>query len=185
MFSSSNSKQYPIFTTAEVCFDPTSFDYRVASSATIHGPYPPTPLLPREVVYFGQVLRTARVPSAPLFASLSYFTRLETMEPVIPPHLIEAKRQTREDADAQGQLGPTIDDMLHFIHQCRTRFADLPATDIGIQHKHFDSSPNSVLGQPIAYRLGTLTGRWQGSYIVRQFLEFPPWWSETICRCRS
>lgn len=88
------------------------------------------------------------------------------MVPAIPPHLIEAKRQTREEADALGHVGPTIDDMLHFIHQCRTRFADFPAIDIGVQ------SPSLTLGQPTPYRVGTLTGRWQGSYIVCEIIFF-------------
>jgi hypothetical protein len=155
----SDLDQYPIFTTAESCFDPATFNSQ-SLVRSIHGPYPPPPLLPRDVSYFGDIVRTACIPSAPLFASLSYFARHERMEPAIPPHLIEAKRQTREEADALGQVGPTIDDMLHFIHQCRTRFADFPAIDIGVQ------STSLTLGQPTPYRLGTLTDRWQGSYIV-------------------
>ncbi|KAF9458703.1 hypothetical protein BDZ94DRAFT_75155 [Collybia nuda] len=160
--------RYPVFTTAESCFDPTTFDPR-SRVPSIHGSYPPLPLDPREVPYFGNIAYTACVPPAPLFASLLYFVRHERMEPAIPPHLIEAKRQTREEADALGQVGPTIDDMLHFIHHCRTRFAEFPATDIGVQ------SPSLTLGQPTPYRLGTLTGRWQGSYIMPFMEDYRQW----------
>jgi hypothetical protein len=52
--------------------------------------------------------------------------------------------------------------MAHFIHQCRTRFVDFSMISSGLHHI---KSPLLNLGQP-SYRLGTLTGRWQGSYIV-------------------
>jgi len=157
--------QYPLFHACEYYFDlAPSDDFCWSVSRTVHGPYPPPRLRPREVPYFGQITRKAQIPSAPVFATLSYFTRLETMIPMIPPHLAK----TRDEADASGRLGPTCEDVEHFIHECQTRF---PLNDcrmwLTISRKH------ETLYQPTLYRPGTLTGRWQGSYIVFQFQNLP------------
>jgi len=163
--------QYPIFSTAENCFDLSVFHF-CYTSATVHGPYPPPPLLPQDITYFGHVQHKARVPCASVYASLSYFSRHETMRPMIPPHLIKAERQTRVKADSLGQSGPTLDDVEHFIHECRTHFIDFSVISPRVQHLR---SP-LILGQPSSYRLGTLTGRWQGSYIVCHICIFPRSW---------
>jgi hypothetical protein len=163
----SSVEQYPISGTAENCFHPSTFHFR-STSTGVHGPYPPPPLLPQDITYFGHVQCKARVPCVSIYASLSYFGRHETMPPMIPPHLIKARRQTRAEADALGLTGPTLDDMEHFIHQCQTHFADY--TIGGIQYS--TSIPSSILGQPSSYKLGTLTGRWQGSYIVCHIFIF-------------
>lgn len=166
-FIDGDIEQYPIFGSAESYFD-LSTSHCCSTSTGVHGPYPPPPLLPQNITYFGRIRREAHVPCVSVFASLSYFTRHETMSPMIPPHLIEAKRQTRVEADALGLSGPTLDDMEHFIHQCQTRFVDYSMGRI----QKLKSPPSSIVGQP-SYQLGTLTGRWEGSYIVRRLSTFP------------
>lgn len=160
-----NTQQYPTFSNAESCFDVTNYIHQ-ATGFSIHGPYPPAPILPRDALYFGQVSRKVRVPSASIFAALLFFTRQETLDPAIPPHLIAARRQTREVADALQQVGPTLDDIEHFIHRCRTKFADFPATDVGVMERGTTASLSSTMESPALYKVGTLTGSWQGSYIV-------------------
>ena len=156
-------EQYPIFAVAENCFHLSTFNFR-STSTGVHGPYPPPPLFPQDIMYFGTVRRKTRVPCASVYASLSYFSRHETMPPMIPPHLIKAKCQTRVEADALGLSGPTLDDMEHFIHKCQTRFVDYAMGGSGA--RHLMTSPSSIICQPSSYELGTLTGCWQGSYIV-------------------
>jgi hypothetical protein len=174
-----DGEQYPIFSTAENRFHSSTFHFH-STSTGVHGPYPPPPPLPQNITYFGHVQRTARVPCASVFASLSYFSRHETMLPMVPPHLIKSKRQTRAEADALGQLGPTLDDMAHFIHQCKTSFVDFSMICSRLQH--IKSTPFLNVDQP-SYRLGTLTGRWQGSYIVRHICTLPEKCVYTIFRC--
>ena len=163
-------EQYPIFAAAENCFHLSKLKLR-STSTGVHGPYPPPPLLPQEITYFGNIQREMRVPCASAYASLLYFSRHETMPPMIPPHLITAKRQTRVEADALGLSGPTLDDMEHFIHKCQTRFVDYSMTGLGARHPI--SSASLVNSQQSSYKLGTLTGRWQGSYIVCDISTFP------------
>lgn len=164
--------RYPIFGSAESYFD-LSTSHCCSTSTGVHGPYPPPPLLPQNITYFGRIRREAHVPCVSVFASLSYFTRHETMSPMIPPHLIEAKRQTRVEADALGLSGPTLDDMEHFIHQCQTRFVDYSMGRI----QKLKSPPSSIVGQP-SYQLGTLTGRWEGSYIMPFLDDYHSWLNE-------
>ncbi|RDB17638.1 hypothetical protein Hypma_001087 [Hypsizygus marmoreus] len=166
--------RYPIFSTAESCFDLTKYTHQ-ATASTIHGPYPPSPLLSPNVPYFGEISRNRRIPSVALFAILSFFTRKETLRPMIPPHLLDGKRLTREEADALGKEGPTLDDMEHFISRCQTQFASFPAIDFGEQHSS-DILP-LALDEASSYNVGTLTGRWQGSYITPYLYDYEAWLS--------
>lgn len=93
--------------------------------------------------------------------------RKETIPHEIPRHLHPEKRQ-----DTIGtQKGPTIDDIRHFYEHCQTHFADSPDFDIdlipGSIQVPLTLSASPTLIEPPAYSLGTLTGRWQGSSIVR------------------
>ena len=93
------------------------------------------------------------------------------MIPAIPQYLMQAGYRTRAEADALGILGPTLDDIKHFIHQCGTHFVEFPMANPEI--RPLGSSPAPIIGHPASYRLGTLTGRWQGSYIVRHDFAYP------------
>ncbi|KAG6879779.1 hypothetical protein C0992_011824 [Termitomyces sp. T32_za158] len=71
---------------------------------------------------------------------------------------------------ADTQKGPTIDDITYFYEHCQTHFADFPKIDIGVMPGHIQA-PSTLSASPAliespAYRLGTLTGKWQGSSIV-------------------
>lgn len=124
------------------------------SSVTGHGPYPPTVLGSRKVVYFGTVSRDLWIPSASLFATLSYFVRLEKNGPMMPTHLPKA----RLEANLAGRIGPTCEDVEHFARHCRTRFTRVHYQDI--------SSHPRANEQLTSYRLGDFTGSWEGSCIV-------------------
>ncbi|KAF8999855.1 hypothetical protein BDQ17DRAFT_1246090 [Cyathus striatus] len=164
--------RYPISTSHEAVFDLSgTLTANNTTSKTIHGPYPPQLPPVREVPYFGTVMHKARVPSAAVFASLLYFTRLEVAPISIPHHISESKWKTRREADLAGHRGPTLEDMVHFINHCRTRFSDFPAVDVGIQSQSLDM----VLGQPTPYKLGSLSGAWQGSYIVPDQKAYMQW----------
>ncbi|KAG5640380.1 hypothetical protein DXG03_008879, partial [Asterophora parasitica] len=153
-----NSLAYPIFSAAESRFDIASFTHQATSSST-HGPYPPPPLLPRDVLYFGEVHRTIRVPSVSLFSTLSFFTRQELLCLQIPPHM----QTERPISDVQGALeGPTCSDIQHFADHCRTNFAHFPGFDVGVLRP----SRSPAQAEAIPYKLGTLSGNWRGSYIA-------------------
>ncbi|KAG5640293.1 hypothetical protein DXG03_009359, partial [Asterophora parasitica] len=153
-----NSLAYPIFSTAESRFDIASFTHQATSSST-HGPYPPPPLLPRDVLYFGKVHRTMRVPSVSLFSALSFFTRQELLCLQIPPHM----QTERPINDAQGAPeGPTCGDIQDFADHCRTNFAHFPGFDVGVLRP----SRSSTQAEAMPYKLGTLSGKWRGSYIA-------------------
>jgi hypothetical protein len=93
---------------------------------------------------------------------------------MIPPHLPE----TRAEAAANGISGPTKEDIVYFNTRCKTHF---PGTVYGnrfdtlLKSRRHDPdwtrsirdplyrSPSSLPGQ---YIPGTISGRWQGSFIV-------------------
>ncbi|TFK36577.1 hypothetical protein BDQ12DRAFT_686654 [Crucibulum laeve] len=154
--------RYPIFSAHEVLFDISNLDGPFEpTNSTIHGRYPALAPQPRDVAYFGNLARKARVPSATIFACLLYFKRREARTPEIP---ITLKWQTRAQAEAAGhtESGPTREDFQHFVDHCETRFGESQAVDFGVRSRSLDS----VLGQPAPYKLGTLTGCWQGSWIM-------------------
>ena len=125
----------------------------------------PSLLMPREIIYFGTVKRQAWIPSGALFASLLYFTRREQSVIQIPPHLAN---RTRSEASRLGQQGPCVEDIEYFNKNCRTHLAKFPSTDVWISNP----SEDLILGQT-SFKPGTLTGPWQGSYVV--WLLFPPY----------
>ena len=131
------------------------FDSRTAPRGSL-----PSLLTPREIIYFGTVKRRAWIPSGALFASLLYFARREQCIIKIPPHLAT---RTRSEASRLGRDGPCIEDIEHFSKNCRTHLANFPAIDVGTLSSN--PSEGSILGQT-SYKLGTLDGPWQGSYIV-------------------
>lgn len=161
-------EQYPIFGAAENCFRLSTFNFRSAHIG-VHGQYPPPPLPPQDITYFGHIQHKAHVPCVSVFASLSYFSRQETIPVTVPPHLIEASPKTRFEADTLGLSGPTLNDMEHFIHRCLTHFVDYSVSGINIRYSR---PPSSIIGKS-SYKLGTLTGRWQGSYIVGYHSTLP------------
>ncbi|KAG6876090.1 hypothetical protein C0993_005576 [Termitomyces sp. T159_Od127] len=170
--------RYPIFSIAEFCFDIAAYTHQPTSSS-VHGPYPPPPLSPRDVVYFGRVRRSIRVPCISLFAALSFFVRKEIIPHEIPHHL---RPENRRDT-AGTPNGPTIDDIRHFYEHCHTHFADFPQIDVGVIPSRVQvpstlSVPPTLI-EPPAYRVGTLTGRWQGSFII-PFLESYEDWLSTL-----
>ena len=116
--------------------------------------------MPREIIYFGKVKRQACIPLGALFASLLYFARQEQSAIRIPPHLAS---RTRSEASRLGQDGPCVEDIQHFNNHCRTQIANFPAIDA----ETLTSNPSEglILGQT-SFKLGTLDGPWQGSYIV-------------------
>jgi hypothetical protein len=138
------------------------FDPRTAPHESL-----PSLSIPREIVYFGTVKRKAWIPSGALFASLLYFTRREQVTIKIPPHLAS---RTRSEASRLGLEGPCIEDIQHFSKNCRTHLSNFPTIDVGT----LTSNPSEglVLGQT-SFKLGTLNGPWQGSYIVCLSLFFP------------
>lgn len=155
-----NFDQYPMTNLPE-----NVFDLALASSVqglgvqTVHGAYPPPFLRSRSIRYFGDIFRTLEIPSASLFATLSYFVRTELYPPAVPKHL----PATRREADLSHRLGPTQEDVEDFSHNCRTRFP----CEGRISSLSYRSSRQ--LCNPLGfrtYRLGEYTGTWQGSYIV-------------------
>jgi hypothetical protein len=126
---------------------------------------------PQEINYIGSVKRKARIPSPVLFASLLFLVRQDrlTSTTKIPAHIVY---DTREDASQAGYTGLTRADILHFYDHCRTRFADFPGIDIGIQSSSIATSPDVTLCQPSSYKLGTVSGQWQGSSTVCVFALF-------------
>jgi len=126
--------------------------------------FPSSIFPPQQIVYFGSVKRMAYPPSGALFAILLYFTRMESLASlVIPPHIT---CKTRREANEKEVSGPCVDDIKHFQNQCRTRFADFPGIDVGIQSSAKATLPDTILCQPSPYRTGTLSGEWQGSVLV-------------------
>ncbi|PPQ95781.1 hypothetical protein CVT26_015921 [Gymnopilus dilepis] len=146
----------------------------LSTGATIESttPYPPSVLPPQEIQYFGGVRRKAQPPFAALFATLLYFVRMELRTPLIVPNHI--KCQTREEANQRGLTGLCADDIRHFHTHCRTRFADFPGIDFGIQTT-LGKSPDIILCQPSFYKTGTIAGQWQGSEICPDIQEYTEW----------
>ncbi|KAG6910382.1 hypothetical protein DXG01_011097 [Tephrocybe rancida] len=166
--------RYPIFSTAEFCFDIDAYAHQPTASSA-HGPYPPPPLLPRPVVYFGSIPRTMRVPLISLFATLSFFARREINPPAIPPHL----DPKNGNGISSTRTGPTLDDIKHFHEHCQTHFADFPGIDVGVIRGRVDApltlSTSPTLVEPSPYKLGVLTGNWQGSFIVPYVTIYESW----------
>jgi hypothetical protein len=133
--------------------------------------YPIPVLPPQEINYIGSVKRKARIPSPVLFASLLFLARQDRLTPTtnIPAHVVY---ETREDASQAGYTGLTKADIRYFYDHCRTRFADFPGIDIGIQSSSIATSPDVTLCQPSSYKLGTVSGQWHGSSTVCDFASF-------------
>lgn len=140
---------------------------------SVHGAYPPVRPVSITVDYFGRLVPFNLPPLAP-YAILAHFSRLETRPLMIPPHLPE----TRAEAMVNGVSGPTKEDVAYFNAHCKTHF---PGTAYGdsfdtlLKSRRHDPdwtrsirdplyrSPYSLPGQ---YIPGTISGRWQGSFIV-------------------
>jgi hypothetical protein len=129
-------------------------------------PVPP----PQEINYIGSVRRKAHVPSPVLFASLLFLARQDRLTPrAIPSHVTY---ETREEATQAGYTGLTKADVQHFYDHCSTHFADFPGINVGIQSSAMATSPNVILCQPSSYKLGALSGPWQGSSTVYSIILF-------------
>ncbi|KAF8192795.1 hypothetical protein K438DRAFT_1590126 [Mycena galopus ATCC 62051] len=156
----------------------------ITKSSTVHGAYPAPAPPCRKVWYFGP--RTVQVPSASIYSTLCYFTRLDTQVPVFPVHLASsAPAQTPPSGTG---TGPRREDVEHWVKECRTRFEpwDLNfATAYGL---NVNDTLTRYLGQ--SYVPGSLTGRWQGSSIVPCLNSYRHWLNEleapetmdTLCR---
>ncbi|CAA7262022.1 unnamed protein product [Cyclocybe aegerita] len=148
--------------------DPSS----IAAIAQNQKPFPLSVLAPCEVAYFGEITLKARLPPAALFASLLYFTRMESITPFsVPPHISYA---TRAEAQARGYNGVCLEDYEHFYRNCRTKFADFPALDVGVQSTAMGKEEGTIF-QPVPYQLGSLSGRWQGSQLMPFVQEYKSW----------
>jgi len=134
--------------------------------------FPPSDSQCLEVVYFGTVKKRACLPSAPLFASLLYFARTESITPFRVPKHITFK--TRDEAILAGYDGLCVEDYEHYYHHCRTTFPDFSAPGIGVQSPVLFSQPDSIICGPARYKLGTLSGLWQGSQMVSYFSSSRP-----------
>lgn len=168
-FSDDFSIQYSISSIPDDLFDFGPSCELPTPSAKPDVPLYPIPVPPpQEIDYIGSVRRKARIPSPVLFASLLFLARQERLTPTtkIPAHITF---ETREDASQAGYTGLTKADIRHFYDHCRTRFADFPGIDIGIQ---MATSPDVTLCQPSSYKLGTVSGQWQGSSTVCPFALF-------------
>ncbi|KAG6820260.1 hypothetical protein H0H93_003268 [Arthromyces matolae] len=147
---------------------------RLYRGSEMHGPYPPPPFLPCNVVYFGSVFRMMRVPPISIFATLSFFAHKEITPPQIPSHL-----RSEDPTTLRTTIGPTMDDIVHFYEHCQTHFADFPGIDVGLIRPRVDvfptlPLPSAALETP-EYRLGALTGMWQGSFIVPYLTSYETW----------
>ncbi|KAG0706197.1 hypothetical protein DFH29DRAFT_187553 [Suillus ampliporus] len=164
--------RYPCFTGLEYDFCPSENSHKTVVTSA-HGVYPPIRPVSITVDYFGRPVPFNLPPLAP-YAILVHFSRLETRPLMVPPHLPE----TRAEATANGISGPTKEDILYFNSHCKTHF---PGTAYGnrfdtlLKSRRHDPdwarsirdplyrSPSSLPGQ---YIPGTISGRWQGSFIA-------------------
>ncbi|KAG2151013.1 uncharacterized protein EDB93DRAFT_1083671 [Suillus bovinus] len=161
------------------CFTGLEYDFCAAENSPkhvvtpAHGTHSPIRLLSTTICYFGRQVPFDLPPLAP-YAILIHFSRLETLPLMIPPHLPE----TRAEAIANGISGPTKQDIVYFNTHCKTHF---PGTIYGnrfdtlLKSRRHDPdwtrsirdplyrSPSSLPGQ---YIPGTISGRWQGSFIA-------------------
>lgn len=165
-----NLHQYPLFDNDE--YYPKLKGCGVLTSGSSHGPCPPSRPACHTVQYFGKRTAQLRVPPISIFATLCYFSRLETIPHMIPPHLAA----NRAEADAAHRVGPTREDCEQFINTCRTRFPrnSLIHPDNVGRNGHYLSPPSSpiaelFISQSPGYTLGSMTGRWKGSNIVCSF----------------
>ena len=171
-FSDDFSIQYSISTIPE-----DQFDFGPSCELPVPSAKPDVPLYPipvpppQEINYIGSVRRKARVPSPVLFAALLFLARQDRLTSTmkIPAHVTY---ETREDALQAGYTGLTKADIRHFYDHCRTRFADFPGIDVGIQSSSMAASPDATFCQPSLYKLGTVSGQWQGSTTVCAFALF-------------
>ncbi|PPR05093.1 hypothetical protein CVT24_010080 [Panaeolus cyanescens] len=114
--------------------------------------FPRSTFPPQTVNYFGAATREIRVPSAPLFAILLYCTRIETVKLSIPPHL---KHRTRERSTLSGTV--------------------YPVNNTGNFSSEMENSLDSILWQQSFYKLGTLSGQWQGSDMTALSHKYQGW----------
>ncbi|KAG1740668.1 hypothetical protein EDB19DRAFT_1908418 [Suillus lakei] len=145
--------RYPCFTGLEYDFCPSENSPKTIVTSA-HGAYPP--------------IRPVST------TSMLFWATGNTRPLMIPPHLPE----TRVEALANGIPGPAKEDIVYFNTRCRTH---LPGTMYGnrfdtlLKSRRHDPdwtrsirdplyrSPSSLPGQ---YIPGTISGRWQGSFIV-------------------
>ncbi|KAK2460389.1 hypothetical protein APHAL10511_007554 [Amanita phalloides] len=163
--------RYPIFGANEYFSSAKPDCHSKVVFQTTHGQYPPDPLPKTQITYFGTVTSRAHIPLAPLFASMLYFTRLETVAPVIPPHLRNASCQTRAEAKNLGHKGPTLEDVIEFVNLRHTRFIHIEYCGIG----HHQRTLRIDLDEYGPHALGGITGRWQGSYILPFIDNYQSW----------
>jgi hypothetical protein len=83
--------------------------------------------------------------------------------------------ETREEAAQAGYTGLTKADIQHFYHHCRTHFADFPGINVGIQSSAMATSPNVILCHPSSYKLGALSGPWQGASTFASKEQIESW----------
>ncbi|EGO03025.1 hypothetical protein SERLA73DRAFT_70490 [Serpula lacrymans var. lacrymans S7.3] len=166
--------RYPCSVMPEHEFHPSTLDSNAkAATASTHDPQPTNRLSTIDTLYFNHLVKF-RFPSLASYAILAYFSRLETRPMGIPPHL----PANRVEANARGIEGPTREDAEHFVTHCKTHFISTAHGDqLGLltksqrfdpdlkrtMHVSFGHVPYSKQG---SYTPGTLTGRWQGSYVV-------------------
>ncbi|KAF9221739.1 hypothetical protein BS17DRAFT_757110 [Gyrodon lividus] len=164
--------RYPCFIPPEHFFSPSDNVSKVAISR--HGNYPPDRPTKIALHYFGEPMTFYLPPIAP-FAILSYFARIEKFALKVPPEL----PANRQDAIAMGNLrGPTREDIEHFNAHCTTWLAGTNCgdrLDALLESRRHDPDRHRSLSVP-HYRLlhshpgyyipGTVSGRWQGSFIA-------------------
>ncbi|KAF8626687.1 hypothetical protein AX15_004771 [Amanita polypyramis BW_CC] len=163
--------RYPIFGANEYFANTSRKIPSTRHSQTAHGLYPPQPLPKSDIIYFGNVPSKARVPLAPLFASMLYFARFERNAPAIPPHLESAPLRAGSEASNLRYEGPTLEDIIEFVQHCHTRFVRIggygPLQQLRALCIDMDkSSPHT---------LGSIMGRWQGSYILPFIDDYQSW----------
>ncbi|THH19169.1 hypothetical protein EW146_g1949 [Bondarzewia mesenterica] len=126
-----------------------------------------------DIAYFGQQNRI-RLPSVTLHAILSCLVRLEKRPFQIPDHL----PRTRVEADLRGIRGVTREDIEEYNTQCRTSLIPPPSSEKSKAHDADWAraiSASAITGEeeapPRPYKLGSLTGKWQGTYLARAILH--------------
>ncbi|TFK71192.1 hypothetical protein BDN72DRAFT_765393 [Pluteus cervinus] len=146
--------RYPLAHVPEYLFDVKKTEYDPipgTSSSTVASSYPPASPPPRDVRYFGAETQKVDVPSLYVHAALLYFTRYEAKIRAYPDHITTVKNKGRD----QVPEGPVYEDIEHYVSHCRTRYPEIPSDD---------GEPPALIGSN--YKLGDLTGLWQGSWIV-------------------
>ncbi|KAF8644031.1 hypothetical protein AX16_008747 [Volvariella volvacea WC 439] len=155
--------RYPLGALPEHQFNTENRTISHKSSSSVHGPYPPPSPPSSQVHYFGSIKQTVPVPSIALHSILLHAIEFEGLTLSTPLHLCTADYKTRAEADANGHLGPTLEDVMCVAQNYKTNF---PFDDAGI-------IPRSLT--LTAYRLGDLTGRWKGSFFMPYLEEYKSW----------